>query len=138
MLMIRPPARARMCGTTARDRRTTLMSTESIASRQSSSVNEVNGPDFGPPVLVTRMSMAPSCAAESLTRRSQSAALATSATTGTTVAPVAAAISAAVARSTSSEREQMATRAPSRARDSAVARPSPLLAAQTMAHRPSR
>ena len=58
--MIRPPPRRRMCGITARESRTTLISTESIASRQSSSVSDAKSADFGPPVLVIRMSIAPS------------------------------------------------------------------------------
>src|SRR5262245_332565 len=136
--MMRPPPRVRIAGRTARLSRTTLRSSESMARDQSSSVSVSNGADFGPPVLVTRMSIPPRRLAASSTRRSMSAARDTSATMGTTEAFVASRIVVAAASSVSWCRPQIATAAPFRARAIADARPRPLLAAHTSACLPRR
>ena len=132
MLMMRPPPRACRWGMAPRHSRTTLRSIESIASVHARSSSVMNGPDGGPPVLVTRMSRPPNLATVVSRTRVMSAAWRRSASIGRT-SPPAASIAAAASRSAGPPRAQMATRAPSRASASADARPSPLLAAQTRA-----
>ena len=107
-----------------------------MAVDQSASWIASNGPEGGPPVLVTRMSIPPSESAAVSDRRSASAWTPTSAAIGEHRRPGFGADLAAACSSASARRAQIATRAPSRASASADARPSPLLAAQTIAHLP--
>lgn len=103
-----------------------------MASLQASSPSVMKGPDGGPPLLVTRMSSPPNVATVVSIALVTSSARRRSASIART-SPPAASIAAAAAASAGPLREQIATRTPSRARASADARPSPLLAAQTRA-----
>jgi len=87
----------------------------------------------GPPALVTRMWIVPHFSITRRTIRATSSSLVTSATMGRVSLPVLVWICAAACSNGSSFRAQSATRAPSRARPSAAALPSPLLDAQTSA-----
>ena len=101
---------------------------------QSSRDQSRKSPGGGPPALLTSMSGSGQAASRA---RWPSGAV-TSQATALTSTPVAARISAAVASSGPGVRAAMVTPAPSRARDIAQARPSPLLDAQTIALRPDR
>jgi hypothetical protein len=99
---------------------------------QSCSVKVLSLPGEGPPALFTRMSgsgQAASTAARPL-------ALAMSAATGVTCTLCFMAICSATSASRPAERAFSTRSTPSAASASAQARPSPLLAAQTMARRP--
>src|SRR5580693_4458496 len=90
----------------------------------------------GPPVLVTQMSIRPNFFSTAATKSRTPSALVTSSARQKISRPAAEPISCAV-RSTSAEvRAQMATSQPSFASSAAMARPSPLLAAATIATRP--
>jgi hypothetical protein len=64
MLMIRPPPRARMWGTTAREHRIIENSFTSRSACQSSSLRVSKAPGWTPPALLTRMSMPPRASAD--------------------------------------------------------------------------
>ena len=125
-----------MCGTASMHSSTVLISTRSMASRQSDSVVAPNSPGFGPPELVTRMSRPPKCRTVCSTSLAMSDRRDTSAPMASTSAPVSAWISAAAASSVGMCRAHIATRAPSAASPRAAALPSPRLAAHTSATLP--
>src|SRR3990172_4684754 len=104
----------------------------SIALSQSSRVQSRKSPGGGPPALLTRMS-GRGHAASTLARPSGVVMSAAMAVTGT---PNCLRISSAVRFSASSPRAQIVRLTPSPASDHAHARPSPLLAAQTIADLP--
>ena len=106
-----------------------------MASIHALSSSVMNGPDGGPPVLVTRTSRPPNISTVVSITRVISSARRRSAWMGSTSAPDAFSATAVAARA-SPPRAQIATRRPSRASASADARPSPLLAAQTRATLP--
>ena len=103
------------------------------AACQSSGVQSRKSPGGGPPALFTKMSTSPA-AANALSRPS---GVVISQATAVTLAPVAALISSAVRVISASVREQIVTFTPSRAKEVAQPRPSPLLAAQTSAFFPA-
>src|SRR5215471_159295 len=133
---IRPHRFARMCGTTARTKRTKFSVITSNARRQSSSAKSANLPSAGPPELLTRTSTPPKCPAVSATTLLMPSEVVRSAGTASTSAPVSRRISPAAACRSASVRAQIVTRAPSRASASAHALPRPLLDAATSATLP--
>ena len=121
-----------MPSTTARIMKIGASMLASIAAIQASRPHSRKSPRGGPPALLTRMSgfgQASSTAA-------RPASVAMSPGTGVTLAPVSRPISAAVASSVSRVRAVIQSSTPSRPSAMAQARPSPLLAAQTIALRP--
>src|SRR5712691_5103193 len=133
MLTMRPNLRSHMPSTTALINMIGVSMLALTAFCQSSIDQSRKSPCGGPPALLTRMSgfgQAASAAA-------RPASVVMSPATVVTLAPVAARISAAVCSSVSAVRAVIVTATP--ARDSAIAhaRPSPLLAAQTIALRPA-
>src|SRR5215831_6607559 len=94
--------------------------------------------DGGPPALATQISSRPKCAAVSATKRATSPGTVTSRARVKTSEPVSPRTSAAAASSVDAVRAHNATFAPSRAKPSATALPSPWLPAATMATRSLR
>jgi len=109
-----------------------------MATRQSSGWVFLNELDGGPPELVTQISRRPKRSSTAATKAATAAESATSRAWWKTSRPVDLWMCAAASASVAEVREQMATLAPSRASSSATERPSPLLAAATMATRPVR
>src|SRR5699024_2333065 len=93
-------------------------------------------PGGGPPALQTSRSPPPRAGAPASMNAARLAASATSASNACTSPPVSAAMASAASCARGNDREQSATRAPSRASPSATARPRPLLAARTRARFP--
>src|SRR5207249_3797668 len=92
---------------------------------------------LGPPVLCTTMSMPPNASAATPTKRSIAAPSVRSTGRTTGSGPPASRMAAATSARAVSDRAPIATRAPCDARRIAMARPSPWLAAVTIARFPS-
>ena len=95
MTTMRPPPRARMWGTTSRERRTKAMSLTSMWLRQASSGRLRTVPEMALTALLTRMSTPPNSATVEATRLAMSSGDVTSARRGRTRLPVASSISRA-------------------------------------------
>ena len=132
MFTMRPKRRSRIPGTTIAIRPTAEWKFVSNASCHCSGVLAVKAVGGGPAQLVTRMSGASQAATSSARPR----AVDTSATTARTSTPVARSADAASSQS-AGVRELMTRLTPSRASDSAQARPRPFVDPATMAHRPA-
>ena len=132
-ITMRPHCLACMSGSTARQRRTTLIRFKLTAPCHCSSVRLTNGPGGGPPALANKMSTAPNWRDASSTICRTCTASLTSAAIECTSAPVCCWISSAARLRTSALREQITRRQPSRANSSATAFPRPRLAAVTSA-----
>src|SRR6266513_213548 len=135
---ILPQRRTFIPGRRARASPTALVSKSRVAESHISGVKLSNGPLGGPPEFVTRMSTLSNLSRAVFTTRSMPDCSETSATTSTTVTPEVLRIDSAVLRSDSSPRAQTTRFAPSAASSSAMARPSPLLLADTSATLPRR
>ena len=133
----RPHRFSRMCGTTARTKRTKFSVTTSNPCRQSSSVRSANRPSAGPPELLTRTSTPPNRSTVAVTTLSMPAAVVRSAGTASTSLPVCPLMSAAAASRSAFVLAQIVTRAPSRASARADALPRPRLDAPTTATLPA-
>ena len=134
-LMMRPQRRARIPGSTARDRRMAANSFRSRSDCQKASVCSRKGPRWDVPALLIRMSTAPAASAA----RAQPSTVPTSAAMAMTRAPGAAAVIVASAlASASAPRATMATAAPALAKAVAIARPRPLEPPVMSAVRPLR
>src|SRR5687767_1931168 len=121
----------RSSGSASRVSRTADIRVSSTAACHFASSRSSKRPGGGPPAFTMSESMAPNFATASRTKRSQPAVVARSATIGSVCAPVLSATSRAALPIAPSSRLHMATFAPSRPNSSAIARPSPLLAAAT-------
>src|SRR5829696_1112480 len=133
MLTIRPPPAARMCGSTSREQRISENSFTSRSATQVASFSVSKLPGCAPPALLTRQSIPPNASAERATRSRTCSGSVTSA-----ACAYSAPMSAAVARISSSFREQVATRAPSATSSRAIASPRPFDPPVTSTRRPSR
>jgi hypothetical protein len=122
-----------MPSTTALIRKIGVSMLPSTALIQSSRFQLRKSPCGGPPALLTRMSGSGQAARAA----ARPASVVMSPATAVTLAPVSRRMSSAVCSSVSAVRAVITTSTPSRARDIAQARPSPLLAAQTIARRPA-
>src|SRR5574341_1142113 len=120
---------------TARAKLTTLRKFSSTASCHSWGVSERKFLAGGPPALVTQTSTPPNFAATASTNACTAAASVTSSGWAKTSALCLARISSAAVRRVCWLRAHMATRAPSAAKASAVARPMPWLEAATITAR---
>jgi len=135
-LTTRPQRRSRIPGTTSRASLTAESAFSSNARRYISRSVSAKVEPGDPPAFVTSTSTWPAASVARLTNASASASFVTSAATPTTSAPVSALIFSAASPMRASSREQMKSRAPSRASSSADANPMPPLAAATRATRP--
>src|ERR687884_564235 len=138
MLTMRPPPRARMCGSTAREQRICANSLMSRSACHCSSLSVSKLPGVARPALLTRRSIPPKRSTAAATKRSMSSRFVTSATSASAARPHARPISAPAASISAWLREQIATSAPSRASSSAMACPSPLLPPVTRATLPCK
>src|ERR1035438_5089813 len=112
-----------------------LIRFSSAAACQSSTLVSAKLFDGGPPALATQMSRRPNCAAVAGTKARTCSYTVTSTARVNTSTPVSRRISSAVASSVDWVRAHSASFAPSRARPSATALPSPVLDAATSATR---
>ena len=134
MLTMRPNLRSIMPSTTALIMKIGVSMLASTALIQSSRSHSRKSPRGGPPALFTRMSGAGHAASAA----ARPASVVMSPATAVTFTPVSLRISSAVRSRSAAVRAVITTSTPSRASDMAQARPSPLLAAQTMAFLPLR
>ena len=125
MLTIEPPPRATRCGQTSRVTRKTMSSSLRIVNDQSSTDSSVMGPKRMAEALLTSTSTPPCTATASATQAAAPASVARSTGAIAVISPPAARTSSTVSADPTGSRSHPTTRAPSRARTCAVARPMP-------------